>query len=80
MRDLIPELSKKRRQNLSEILSFAMRVNPPDKELFLNTINGMTDDELSSNEKIANLVIEGLKQFGETNRADRIKDMQKSHN
>ena len=76
MRDLLPELAKKKSDNMPLILSFSMQAIPPDGQLFMNTIEGITDGELLSQSNLVKIVIQGLEQFGETNRAQSIKNIQ----
>ncbi len=79
MQDLIPELQKNRQVNLQLLTGYALLTKPPDTNLFLKTIDGMTDVELSNQGNATVTIIEGLNKFGQTNRAAIIKKMQLAH-
>jgi tetratricopeptide (TPR) repeat protein len=73
MRDLIPCLMKNKLENLVFILGFALYVTPPDKELFMKAVEGVTDSELLKNESVTKLAISGFEQFGQKDRAAALK-------
>jgi tetratricopeptide (TPR) repeat protein len=73
MEDLIPALMKDKRNNLVIILTYSLRVTPPDRRLFMQAIDGLSDDELTAQKNTAQLAILGLNQFGYQKRAEDIK-------
>jgi pentatricopeptide repeat protein len=79
MQDLIPELQKDRQVNLQLLAGYALLTKPPDTNLFLQTIDGMTDVELSTQGNTTATIIEGLIKSGETNRAAVIRNLQLSN-
>ena len=70
MRDLIPCLMNNKREYLVYVLGFASNVTPPDRELFMKAVQGVTDSELLENESVTKLAIAGFEQFGQKNRAE----------
>lgn len=80
MRDLIPCLMNNKRENLVFILGFASNVTPPDRELFMKAVEGLTDSELLENASVTKLSIAGFEQFGQKDRAEALRaKWQKQH-
>jgi tetratricopeptide (TPR) repeat protein len=75
MRDLVPHLLERRKEDgdfLMVLLAYAVKVEPPDREVFFKAIDGVTDEQLVRREDTAGLAVTGLRLFGEKERAERL--------
>jgi tetratricopeptide (TPR) repeat protein len=75
MKDLVPGFLERRGEDpeiLNSVLLYALKTDPPDKDLFFKAMKGVTDDEILRRDDTTELVVMGLKRFGQKARAERL--------
>jgi tetratricopeptide (TPR) repeat protein len=76
MRDLIPSLLKHKGESIDLVkwlISYSLKADPPDKEMFLKAIIGLTDEVILRREDATMFMIKGLEKFGFDARARLLK-------
>ena len=69
---LVPELLKHKMEDpemIGPVMEYAAAQKPPDKELFLKAIEGVSDETVLRNADVTKSFIFGLRKFGEFERA-----------
>jgi len=76
LKSLIPTLMVHKEGNLEVvnlIAAYSLSRNPPDKDLFMKAIDGVTDKDILSRRDTTDVVAQGLEVFGEKARAYELK-------
>jgi len=74
MSDLIPLLLKDKSQYRDILLAYTVKVQPFDKNLFVETVDAISDEELLENKSVASLAIMGFDQLGQKDHAERLRN------
>ena len=75
-RELVPSLLKHKGENIEFVnwlVSYSLKTEPPDKEVFLKAIDALTDEAILRREDTTGFVITGLEKFGFDGRARLLK-------
>ena len=80
MKDLVSALDERKKgdpelRNL--LIMYALKPNPPDRELFYRAIQGTSDEEIVRRDDLTSNVVTGLRRFGERHRAERLLKLKK---
>ena len=80
MKDLLSALDEGKAQDpdlRNLLIMYALKPNPPNRELFFRAIQGISDEEIVRRDDMTSNVVTGLKLFGDKERAERLLKLKK---
>ncbi len=82
VKELLPSLLKHKEEDIeirNALMVYAQKVEPPDKDLFMKAIDGLSDEEIIKREDTQEWATKGLRAFGDEARAAAIESKAKGN-